>query len=265
MEIVTSTKNGALERKPEQQLFLEKMDNSEIAIVQATQGKRIGQMSDNEKTILAAKVVSTGNIRLGYKPKGDSDTTAEIMLFVMDLNKFYGLTEAEVLLALNSGLDGEFLKEGESVFFNSAYFVQWCKRYIESKKLPALKKHENNKAVAERDTPKPLPSITERREVLNAIIEQHKAILENDIEHEFMFDCGVHYDNLGRLGMFQFSDNELIDIVALVCKEYPKLNDEQLLKKAKHRAWVMYILGLIVPEVEVKPKKNARATVALSY
>lgn len=274
MESIANINIGGqyLERKPEQGFYLEKMTNSEIEIVKATtDGLRIGNMTENEKKVLAAKVYSTANVRLGYKAKSTEESKAEISVLYLDLSKFYGLTGTEVLLALNSGLDGEFLKENETVFFNSTNFVQWCRKYIESKKMPAMKKHENNRVVAERETPKPLPSIKEQRAILNAVIEQHKAILEKDIDQAFMFDCGVHYDNLGRLDMFQFSDNELIEIVAMVCEKYPKLNDEQLLKKAKHQAWVKYILSLITPEIEeaptpiVKQKKNARPTMALNY
>jgi len=57
----------------------------------------------------------------------------------------------------------------------------------------------------------------------------------------------------------------------LIKEKYPNNNDEFCKKKAKHQAWIKYILSLIIPEIEevptpiIKPKKNARSTVALNY
>lgn len=268
MEITTTAKNNQLERQQEPQFFLEKMTSSEIAIVQATEGKRIGQMTENEKTLLAGKIVSIGNVRLGYKPKSDQETKTEIYLFVLDLNKFLGLTEQELLLALNSGLDGEFLKENESVFFNSANFVQWCKKYIESKKMPAMTKHHNNKVVAERETVKPVPSMEVRKAVINEIILDHVEKLSENIDFDFIFDCGELYGELENVGIFQFSINEKFEIYDFIKKKYPNQNDEALRKKAKHEAWVRYIVSLIKPtinELPLQPKKNARETVKMVY
>ena len=244
MEITTTGKTQ-LDRKKEPQIFLEKMNSSEIAIVQATEGKRIGEMTENEKTILASKLVSIGNIRLGYKPKSDQETKTEIYLFVLDLNKFFGLTEQELLLALNSGLDGEFLKENETVFFSSANFVHWVKKYIESKKMPAMAKHHNNKVVSERETPKPEPTNDELRKIA---IDNANFYVERFKNDNFEFtSVGINYlyDNAVKSGILIQLDEDVRCEILLVNDQFPLLNETQIEIKVKENLYRNFIHYLI--------------------
>jgi hypothetical protein len=244
MKITTTGRNTQLE-KQEPQFFLEKMNSSEIAIVQATEGKRIGQMSENEKTILAGKIISIGNIRLGYKPKSEKDTTAELMLFVLDLSKFLGLTEQELLFALNLGLDGEFLKENETVFFSSANFVHWVKKYIESKKMPAMAKHHNNKVVAERETPKPEPTNDELKKIA---IDNANFYVERFKNDNFEFtSVGINYlyDNAVKSGILIQLDEDVRCEIFLVNNEFPLLNETDMeirVKENLYRNFIHYMI-----------------------
>lgn len=256
----------ALENSKE---LIKNLSNDELEIIKAQhEGVLIGSMDTNQLIELSKRIVKTANAKLGLTAVTDEDLELNIELIYGDLQAFKGNTDKIILLALKCGLNGEFSSDGK-VFFSSSAFVIWVKRFITDKKMPVLAKFQQNKAIAEREAPKELPSIEEQRQVMLAIIEDHKNILEKDIDHAFMFDCGVLYDNLGRAEMFQYSENEIMEIVILVCEKYPKLNSVQLLKKAKHQAWIKYILSLIVPEVQdvAVPlvKKNARSTVSLSY
>lgn len=244
MEITTTSKTQ-LDLNREPQFFLEKMNSSEIAIVQATEGKRIGQMSENEKTLVASKIVSIGNIRLGYKPKSDQETKTEIYLFVLDLNKFFGLTELELLLALNSGLDGEFLKENESVFFSSANFVHWVKKYIESKKMPAMAKHHNNKVVAEREMQKPVPTNDELKKIA---IDNANFYVERFKNDNFEFLAGgvqYLYENAVNAGILIELDEDIKCEIFLVNDKFPLLNENEIEIKVKENLYRNFIHYLI--------------------
>ena len=137
--------------------------------------------------------------------------------------------------------------------------------------MPALKKYENNKVVAEREAVKPLPSDEVRKAIMNEIIADHTAKLLDNIDFEFYFDCGELYTELESLGIFQFSYNQKFEIYDFVKKKYPNGNETSCRAKAKHQAWINYILSLIewkiddpIEEVEL-PKKNARPTVKIVY
>jgi hypothetical protein len=224
---------------------LQKLSNSENEIVIASQGMKIGQMIRPDRMRIASQVISMANLRLGYKEKSKEEIKAEITLFEVDLNKFQGLTEAEVLLALNQGLDGDFLNDGESVFFNSANFVKWVKKYIVSKKMPALKKDVENKQIAEREAKKDVPTFEMRRATILKITEEHKQNLKENIDFEFYFDCACLYESLEALGIFEFSINEKFEIYALAKDRYKNKDEAFIKQKAKHLAWIRYVQMLL--------------------
>jgi hypothetical protein len=264
MQQVPNFKKKALENSKE---LVKNLTNDELEIIKAQhEGTLIGAMDTNQLIELSKRIVKTANAKLGLTAVTDEDLELNIELIYGDLANFKGNTDKIILQALKCGLNGDFSSDGK-VFFSSSAFVIWVKKFITDKKMPVLAKFQHNKAIAEREAVKDLPSIAEQRKVMEAIIEDHKAILEKDIDHAFMFDCGVLYDNLGRAEMFQYSDNEIMEIAILVCEKYPKLNSIQLLKKAKHQAWIKYILGLIIPKEDELPlvKKNARSTVKMVY
>lgn len=153
-----------------------KLSESELSIVTASKGKRIRDMSSNEINELALSVIGNARLRLGSKALSKEEIKAETVLIVADLRDFSGLTVSEVNLALKSGLNGDFLKEG-NIYFSSSNFVQWLKRWIAEKKQPVMKNYTQLEQA--RIEEKPPPSLAEQRKTIIQVINQHREDLIN--------------------------------------------------------------------------------------
>jgi hypothetical protein len=150
---------------------IEKLTESENEIVRATQGKRISELTENELKILAGELIFTAKARLGNKQSEKYELIAEITLILNDLRGFKGLTSTELSLALKSGLNGEFLKENQTVFWSSANFVFWVKKWISEKKQPVMKQYTAIEQANERV--KPPPTVQEYKDLIIQVANQY--------------------------------------------------------------------------------------------
>ena len=108
-----------------------KLTKSEIIVYDASTKQKIMYLSEAEKARIANTIISMAKVRLSLKDRAKHEDSVESQMIFSDLNKFDFLTETEVLLALENGLDGNYLKEHESnVFWNPSNFVLWIKRYL---------------------------------------------------------------------------------------------------------------------------------------
>lgn len=168
IQILPNTMTAALV----QSATVAKLTGSEMEIVRATNERRIMDMDETEVKFLAVDIIFKAKGRLGYNPtQTEEECDAEILMISDDLKGFKGLTGREVHLALKSGINGDFSTDGR-VFWSSASFVQWVRRWVNEKKLEVMKKYtalEASKTVEK-------PAMTE---------EQHKA-LSYEIANEYV-------------------------------------------------------------------------------
>lgn len=113
-----------------------------LATIVSDENKRIGELSDVALVFQAGKIWKKATLRLGLREKDPEELTPIQKELANDLRKFGGLTVNEVFLALERGLDGEYVKkEGDEVrHFAPAFFVNWVKAYIETTKRPVMQK-----------------------------------------------------------------------------------------------------------------------------
>jgi hypothetical protein len=132
MELITIPSSGSSIDKYSQPILADsKLTKSEIIIYDASTKQKIMYLTEAEKARIANTIISMAKVRLSLKDRAKHEDSVESQMIFSDLNKFDFLTEAEVLLALENGLDGSYLKEHESnVFWNPSNFVLWIKRYL---------------------------------------------------------------------------------------------------------------------------------------
>jgi len=176
----------ALVHKPE----VSKLSGIEMEIVRATQERRIMDMDETEVKFLAVDIIFKAKNRLGYNPtQTEQEHDAEILMISEDLKGFKGLTGSEVCLALKAGINGDFSADGR-VFWSSANFVQWVKRWVNEKKLETMKKY--TAIEASKPTEKPAISEEEHKTLSYEIAKEYarqmrnfalqKGVIQNDIE-----------------------------------------------------------------------------------
>jgi len=131
MELTLIPSQGSsIEKYSEPILADSKLTKSETIIYQASTKQKIMYLSEKEKLRIANTIISMAKVRLGLKERAKHEDTVETQMIFGDLGKFDFLTEDEVLLALDNGLSGTYLKDFENnVFWNPSNFVLWVKRY----------------------------------------------------------------------------------------------------------------------------------------
>jgi len=131
MELIQIPSSGSSIDKYSQPILADsKLTKSETIIYDASTKQRIMYLSEEEKARIANTIISMAKVRLSLKDRAKHEDAVESQMIFSDLNKFDFLTEEEILLALENGLDGNYLKEHESnVFWNPSNFVLWLKRY----------------------------------------------------------------------------------------------------------------------------------------
>jgi hypothetical protein len=132
MELIQIPSSGSSIDKYSQPILADsKLTKTEIIIYDASTKQKIMYLSDEEKMRIANTIITMVKVRLSLKDRAKHEDAVESQMIFSDLNRFDFLTEAEILLALENGLDGSYLKEHESnVFWNPSNFVLWIKRYL---------------------------------------------------------------------------------------------------------------------------------------
>lgn len=131
MELIQIPSSGSSIDKYLQPILADsKLTKSEVIIYNASTKQKIMYLSEEEKARIANTIISMAKVRLSLKDRAKHEDAVESQMIFSDLNKFDFLTEDEVLLALENGLNGSYLKDFENnVFWNPSNFVLWVKRY----------------------------------------------------------------------------------------------------------------------------------------
>lgn len=94
----------------------------------------IKSLSESQRVQIAMKVVALAKAKLGLKDRNRGEEEMDVKLILNDLGSFGNYSEEDIMIAVNNGLNGEYLNQNEtSVFFNSSIFVQWIKKYYYEK------------------------------------------------------------------------------------------------------------------------------------
>ncbi|ACT96683.1 hypothetical protein [Dyadobacter fermentans] len=103
---------------------------------------RIADMTGKQIGDIITAIVLKAAVRLGSKARDAEEQKIINAELNRDLiTKLPGFTEREIMVALENGLDGMYLrKPDDPIIFTPSNFVQWCRSFVEQTKKPVMKK-----------------------------------------------------------------------------------------------------------------------------
>lgn len=218
---------------------LQKLSESEKAIIRATQAKRIKDYNAELFIDVVTDLVEKTHRRLGYTKIDSGAIGEQVELIAQDLiRKYKNLTFEEVKIAIDTALDGEYAKE---VFFAPAYLMQWIGKYLD-KKAEASKKYANN--LHNEKVYKPIPTEEETNKLLEQALQFHfqQMSIDNsgDYEKTIIDFGGVLYGYLEKQKKALTPDRKR-QIYAEYLERFPKKTKEQIVELCKKQALIEMI------------------------
>jgi hypothetical protein len=245
MELIQIPSSGSSLDKYSQPILADsKMTKSEIIIYDASTKQKIMYLSDEEKMRIANTIITMVKVRLSLKDRAKHEDAVESQMIFSDLNKFDHLTETEVLLALENGLDGNYLKEHESnVFWNPSNFVLWIKRYL-LEKNDVMRKVTNAKP-AEIVIPVPNDEVLKKMAIDNANFHRKMVsdfeLGKSQINWKTLGGLSSLYLDLKKFGIFKINEDEQKQIM----EKYKHLKGDEFIVTCRSEAYKYFIQMLV--------------------
>jgi hypothetical protein len=192
-----------------------KLTKSETEIYQASQGNQLRLLNAKQKSEIAIKVWSYAKMKLGLRSENAMEEQAQILSLSDDLSQFDTITEEEVFIALRKGIGGEYLTQGQQVFFNSSNFIQWLKNYQKTERVEVMRK-VNNKGFSESEpSPAPSDSVLKAQAIQTLNFYADSIQKAQDQEKKFNWIAGglhVLYDIADSFSLIKLSREEKLEI-----------------------------------------------------
>lgn len=192
-----------------------KFSKSEREIYQALDGIPLIQYSQKQKSEIAIKVWSYVKMKLGLRSENAMEEQAQILSLSDDLNQFDIMTEEEVFIALRKGIGGEYLTQGQQVFFNSSNFIQWLKNYQKTERVEVMKKIVNQSNSESEPSPVPSDSVLKAQAIQTLNFYADSIQKAQDQEKPFNWIAGglhVLYDIADSFSLIKLSREEKLEI-----------------------------------------------------
>jgi hypothetical protein len=192
-----------------------KFSKSEREIYQALDGIPLIQYSQKQKSEIAIKVWSYVKMKLGLRSENAMEEQAQILSLSDDLNQFDVMTEEEVFIALRKGIGGEYLTQGQQVFFNSSNFIQWLKNYQKTERLEVMKKIVNQSNSEREPSPVPSDAVLKAQAIQTINFYANQLQKAQDQEAKFNWIAGglhVLYDIADSFKLIKLSKEEKLEI-----------------------------------------------------
>lgn len=208
-----------------------------LSMIPSETNKRLKDMTATELLELADTILKTTYKRLGLKQKGEDMEELQAVIFV-DLRYFLTLTAKEVLLALKSGLDGDYVSD-TNVFFNSSNFVQWLKLYVNGKKREVtsklLKLEEQQKRLIE----PPPPTEAEQRAKLIEATNQYIDLIAVNPLFQFVAPVWMLFEAVEQFGLYAMPVEQKQRIYTTVKAQNKDKSPDSLKQIAREKAYLM--------------------------
>jgi len=229
----------------------------EDLIYQAYLKPAIKLLAESQKVQIAMKVVALAKAKLGLRDKNKGEDEMDIKLILTDLEAFGNYSEDDIMIAVNNGLNGEYLNQSESsVFFNSSIFVQWIKKYYYEKN-EVLSKVAKEKQKEEKI---PVPSNQELKkqaiDTANEYAKQIRFCEQND--KKFTFIAGglsILFDYLEQFKIPTISREEKIEL----WEKYSNIQDvEERKLHCKTQGYIKFINSLATFDCHIDQEGNIK-------
>ena len=216
----------------------------ESLIYQAYLKPVIKLLSESQRLRIAMQVVALAKAKLGLKDKNRGEEEMDVKLILTDLEAFGNYSEDDIMIAVNNGLNGEYLNQSETtVFFNSSIFVQWIKKYYYEKN-EVLSKVAKEKQKEEK-TPVPTDQELKKQAIdtANEYANQIRFCEKND--KKFTFIAGglsILFDYLEQFKIPTISKEERLEL----WNKYSSIQDiEERKMHCKTQGYIKFINSLV--------------------
>jgi hypothetical protein len=191
------------------------LTKSETEIYQASQGNQLRLLNAKQKSEIAIKVWSYAKMKLGLRSENAMEEQAQILSLSDDLSQFDTMTEEEVFIALRKGIGGEYLTQGQQVFFNSSNFIQWLKNYQKTERVEVMRKVNNKGNNESEPSPVPSDSVLKSQAIQTLNFYADSIQKAQDQEKPFNWIAGglhVLYDIADSFSLIKLSREEKLEI-----------------------------------------------------
>jgi hypothetical protein len=192
-----------------------KLTKSETEIYQASQGNQLRLLNAKQKSEIAIKVWSYAKMKLGLRSENAMEEQAQILSLSDDLAQFDTMTEEEVFIALRKGIGGEYLTQGQQVFFNSSNFIQWLKNYQKTERVEVMRKVRNKGNNESEPSPVPPDAVLKAQAIQTLNFYADSIQKAQDQEKPFNWIAGglhVLYDIADSFSLIKLSREEKLEI-----------------------------------------------------
>jgi hypothetical protein len=201
-------------------------------------------LSESQRLRIAMQVVALAKAKLGLKDKNRGEEEMDVKLILTDLEAFGNYSEDDIMIAVNNGLNGEYLNQSETtVFFNSSIFVQWIKKYYYEKN-EVLSKVAKEKQKEEKT---PVPNDQELKkqaiDTANEYANQIRFCEKNDKKFNFIAGgLSILFDYLEQFKIPTISKEERIEL----WNKYSTIQDiEERKMHCKTQGYIKFINSLV--------------------
>jgi hypothetical protein len=216
----------------------------ESLIYQAYLKPVIKLLSESQRLRLAMQVVALAKAKLGLKDKNRGEEEMDVKLILTDLEAFGNYSEDDIMIAVNNGLNGEYLNQSETtVFFNSSIFVQWIKKYYYEKNEVLSKVAKEKQKEEKTPVPTDQELMKQAIDTANEYANQIRYCEKND--KKFTFIAGglsILFDYLEQFKIPTISKEERIEL----WNKYSNIQDiEERKMYCKTQGYIKFVNSLV--------------------
>lgn len=194
---------------------------TEASIVLASQGERVGQMSDKDLKNLITTALTMALFDLGQSMQTQDRQLLESRL-KGDLKSYFGkFTGEEVRKAIELGVRGNFKSRPDDIIFISVKGInEWLNKYRDQVKIEVMKKNYQLEVKREKETEE--ANKEEKIKVLDELTKKDLIDCYNHFkEGGGVFDpVGVLYDWMDNRGLIRLSNDRKKQIYQKCWDEY---------------------------------------------
>ena len=227
--------------------IIPKFSKSDLVIINASfrteKNRKLGELSRRELIALATRIKKEASLRLGLKSVAETEESELIDAIVKLFSKHEHFTVSEIIFSADRGLDGQYLREGQSgVFFSVANLSIWIQEY-KKQKLPVMAVHSRQLSQLPANNPKP-PTDEELKAGMIALVNMHVDTISRIPDYQIP-GASPLFDDLVRFGLLNKDESKLADLVRNLSNKFRgKYDASRLMDMAKSQEYNDYIKSL---------------------
>lgn len=235
-----------------------KLSKEELKIFRVSKANvnnpKIDSLPYREVEAIAKRIRKESLGRLGHSAKTEQAETEVLRYIVQAIRKFPNLTVSEVIFAVDRGLDGEYLREGEVLFFSASNLVKWIRGYMAETKTPVMKKAARLNQDQQEEPEERTPTVEEERKMAIEVINMYLDMRKSNPEHRVTWGTCSLFNDLSRLGIYCHTEAEREKAKRKIREKRPGIRGENLEKEMRNYLYNSFIDSLLAFSMRLDSK-----------